>query len=253
VKPSQPYTRDFFQRTDDPSRRSALAIVPLVLELVKPASVADVGCGTGIWLSVFRQHGIADVLGIDGAYVEESQLEIPVEQFMRFDLTESLALDRSFDLVVSLEVAEHLPARCAETFVESLTRLGPIVLFSAAIPFQGGVHHVNEQWPDYWARLFRERDYVAIDCIRKRVWQDALVHWWYAQNTLLYARRDVLASRPLLAREAEMTADSQLSIVHPAKYLATANLGNIALRKVLASFPSIVATAIRRTLRIGGR
>ena len=59
-------------------------------------------------------------------------------------------MNRKFDLVLSLEVAEHLPSECAEAFVESLVNLGPVILFSAAIPYQGGENHVNEQWPEYW-------------------------------------------------------------------------------------------------------
>jgi hypothetical protein len=67
-----------------------------------------------------------------------------------------------------------------------LTRLGPVVLFSAAIPGQGGLGHLNEQWPRYWVDLFRAKSYVAIDCLRHRIWDDDGVDWWYAQNLLFY-------------------------------------------------------------------
>jgi hypothetical protein len=62
---------------------------------------------------------------------------------------------RTFDLAICLEVAEHLPPEAAEGFIDSLTRLAPVVLFSAAITFQVGNQHLNGQWPDYWATLFR--------------------------------------------------------------------------------------------------
>jgi hypothetical protein len=121
-------------------------------------------------------------------------------------------------LAVSLEVAEHLPAECAATFVESLTRLAPLVLFSAAIPYQGGNHHINEQWPDKWAEHFREHDYVPVDFIRKRIWQGDAVEFWYAQNTLLFARLSVVESSSSLKAEFERTNPNQLSLVHPKQY-----------------------------------
>ena len=99
-----------------------------------------------------------------------------------------LKLNDAFDLAISMEVAEHLPERCAEPFVESLTRLADVVLFSAAVPFQGGIGHVNEQWGSYWVALFRNRGYTAVDIIRKRIWNDDQIPYWYRQNTLLFVK-----------------------------------------------------------------
>ena len=155
------------------------------MKLVPAKSVVDVGCGLGTWLAVFREQGATATLGIDGEWIDRNHLEIPSESFMAFDLTQPLRLDRRFDLVVSLEVAEHLPPEAAETFVDSLTRLGSTILFSAAIPSQGGTHHVNEQWPEYWAHLFEKRGFRVVDAIRRRVWENGAVATWYAQNALL--------------------------------------------------------------------
>ncbi len=215
----QPYTKQFFQGISEGSRRSAEEIVPLVLSLIRPRNVIDVGCGDGSWLSVFREHGIADVVGVDGDYVDRSKLRIPEDRYVPFDVRKPFRMDRQFGLVVSLEVAEHLPEECASIFVDSLTSLGPVILFSAAIPFQGGTDHVNEQWPDYWVIRFQERGYAPIDCIRKHIWQNEHVEWWYAQNILMFARRDYLDNEAELRRELENTTVSQLSIVHPKKYV----------------------------------
>lgn len=215
----QPYTEDFYKFVEQTARQSAKEIVPLVYQLIQPKSVIDVGCGLGTWLSVFKDYGIEEILGVDGDYVDKQMLDIPQENFLPFDLKNPLKIDRQFDLVLSLEVAEHLPEECAETFVDSLTRLGSVILFSAAIPFQGGTDHINEQWQDYWAKYFSEKGYIAIDCIRKKVWQNANVDFWYTQNLLIFASQDYLESHELLKREWENTADSQLAIVHPKKYL----------------------------------
>jgi hypothetical protein len=166
---------------------------------------------------VFRELGIADVLGVDGS-AELDLLKIPRERYAVHDLTIPIALDREFDLVMCLEVAEHLPPDSADALVDSLIRLGPIVLFSAAIPSQGGTNHVNEQWPEYWADRFEARGYPVVDAIRHRIWDDPEVEWWYAQNTLLFVRRNRLFAEPELAWLSAATHRSQLSIVHPRKY-----------------------------------
>jgi hypothetical protein len=146
-------------------------------------------------------------------------LQIPQDRFRSFDLTKPFDLGCMFDLAISLEVAEHLPADCAQVFVESLTRLAPVVLFSAAIPFQNGAHHINEQWPDEWAGLFKDRSYLPVDFIRKRVWGNDSVEWYYAQNTLLFADVKLLKGNAALKAEFEQTNPDQLSLVHPKQYL----------------------------------
>jgi SAM-dependent methyltransferase len=216
---SQSYNRDFYRAHESGSRQSAKEIVPLVLELIRPGSVVDVGSGTGTWLSVFKESGITDFLGVDGDWVDRDALEIPEDSFLSCDFTKPFRIERQFDLVVSLEVAEHLPLECAETFVESLINLGDVILFSAAIPCQGGTDHFNEQWPDYWANLFEQKGYITSDCIRDKVWQNDLVEWWYAQNTLVFIKRNSLEKYPLLKKEAEIRASRKLSIVHPRLYL----------------------------------
>jgi hypothetical protein len=61
--------------------------------------------------------------------------------------------------------------------------------------------------------------YVAVDCIRKRIWNNEKVEWWYAQNMLLFVREDYLEGQPRLKKEHMLSKDNQLSIVHPRLYL----------------------------------
>jgi len=218
IDASESYNKAFYDVLRTGVVRSAEVIVPLTLQMVPARGVVDVGCGEGAWLAAFRKFGVEEVLGLDGEYVDPSALFIPRECFESADLSRPFSLERTFDLAVSLEVAEHLPVNSASWFVESLARLAPAVLFSAAIPLQGGVHHVNEQWPDYWVRLFEARGFVAVDAIRKRVWQDERVQWWYAQNILLFVRPGLLARLPELKAEFDRTDRNQLRLVHPSNY-----------------------------------
>ena len=226
-----PYTKEYYHALREGARRSAEAVVPLVMELLRPRSVIDIGCGDGTWLSIFRQYGVRDILGIDREYVNGEILEISRKEFLPHDLRFPLWMDRQFDLVVSLEVAEHLPGECAETYVESLTRLGPAILFSAAVPFQGGTDHVNEQWPEYWVDLFRKKGFVALDPIRKQIWGHPDIEWWYSQNILMFMKREYMEDRPELQAERKDTRESQLSIVHPRKFMEMAGNLSEAFRK----------------------
>ena len=243
------YPEIFYRRNMLQGRSTARETVPLVMELIGPKSVVDVGCSAGTWLAVFEECGVKDVFGIDGFYARKELLEIPQERFLAHDLQEPFRLDRTFDLVVSLEVAEHLPKESAVGFVDSLTRLGPVVLFSAAIPFQGGEVHLNEQWPEYWARLFEAHGYVGVDCLRKRVWHNPNVSWYYAQNILVYARRESLESYPRLKQEFEVTVWPPMALIHPTRYLATADLRQVPLRRLLKALPAAFALGVRETLK----
>jgi len=250
---SSPYGRDFYNSQAAGSLRSAQEIVPLVLDLVPAQRIVDVGCGTGTWLSVFAEHGATEILGVDGGYVSPAMLRIPQKSFIAANLPEIPHIQGApFDLVVSLEVAEHLQAVKADAFVDLLTRLGPIVLFSAAIPFQGGAHHVNEQWPEYWEARFSSHGFVAIDCMRSKIWGNTQIDWWYAQNLLVYAKRDELGRFPRLEEALQKSLNpAQLSLVHPRHYLASraaADPKNCSLRTLLSALPSVAVRAFRHRL-----
>ncbi|NJK65593.1 MAG: class I SAM-dependent methyltransferase [Microcoleus sp. CSU_2_2] len=239
----QNYTEKFYNHLQKTSQESAKEIIPIVWEFVQPQRVIDVGCGTGTWLSAFKEFGVAEILGVDGDWVDIKMLEIPAENFLALDLTKPLAIDKQFDLVVSLEVAEHLPPECAKIFVGSLVKLGPVILFSAAVPCQGGTNHINEQWPDYWAKLFQEQGYVTIDCLRSKIWQNDRVKWYYAQNIFIFADREYLATNQLLQKEVDRTNIFQLSLIHPQLYLRTASEA-IKLRQEIANVLALTDSRI---------
>jgi hypothetical protein len=181
------YNTDFYDYIDDGSRASARTVAPLLLAEMNIDSLLDVGAGHGAWASEWMAAGVTDVVAIDGDYVKPDQLVIPAANFRAADLSQPLDLGRKFDLVQSLEVAEHLPHAKAATFVETLTRHGDVVLFSAAVPHQGGEHHVNEQPPEYWRQLFKACGYSAFDWLRPRLADQRQVKGWYRYNSFLYA------------------------------------------------------------------
>lgn len=194
---------------------SARVIVPRLMGLLRPGSVLDVGCGTGAFLAELARSGVRECVGVDGEYVPREHLMIRPDQFRSADLTMPLDLGRRFDVVISLEVAEHLPESAAQDFVRSLARHGDLVIFSASIPGQYGRHHVNEQWPSYWARFFEAEGLAVYDGLRQELWGRSEVSWWYRQNLFVFARPGAAAQYPDLLRLADGVRGAPLDVAHP--------------------------------------
>jgi len=251
MKINEDYDTAFFSNMRSASSKSAEIIVPLIIDLVGPRSVIDIGCGTGTWLSVFKAHNINDITGVDGVWVRDQSLLIPESCFVVQDVTQGFNAEREFDLALSLEVAEHLDQRYARSFVGTLVKLSSVILFSAAIPFQGGTRHVNEEWPDYWAKLFGEHEYVPIDCIREKIWNNEDVAWWYAQNIIVFAAKRHVLRNAKLQKAFEQTRVSQLSIVHPRMYLSIPR--SLSLKQTLKVLPGLIMDRVCSKLRLVGK
>ncbi len=187
-------------------------IVPFLIDKFHPQSVVDVGCGNGTFLSVFLENGIKDILGLDGGWVNRSELYIDGAFFLEKDLEKDLSINRKFDMVLCLEVAEHLSGDVADNFINNLTNLGDIIIFSAAIINQGGQNHINEQPFDYWIEKFSKRDFVFYDIFRRRFWNNTKVNWWYKQNMFLVAHNSVDVSKYQINAD---KSEPILEYVHP--------------------------------------
>jgi SAM-dependent methyltransferase len=207
-----------FAVVHDRLQYSAGRIFEIVQRHLALKSALDVGCGTGDFLFQADKRGVADVFGIEGTWAANSRFLLEPEKRRLLDLEQPFDLGRVFDLVISLEVAEHLSARAAQGFVESLARHGDFVLFSAAIPQQGGINHVNEQWPAYWAAQFRAHGFDCHDFIRWEIWEDELLPFYYRQNIFLYARRSVVERGDPRIAKPFPPSPKLVPVVHPTLY-----------------------------------
>ena len=180
------------------------------------SSVVDVGGGTGGWLREFGKAGVARLALIDSAAVEPHLL-IPRECFHAADLERPLPDLGRFDLATSLECAEHLSQSRATSLVQWLTSTADVVLFSAAVPGQGGKGHINEQPAGFWSSLFRSYDFVRRDLVRQRILGDETIPYWYRQNLFFYVKqgRALADSSRLSAGRLRVAPSRPETVVHP--------------------------------------
>lgn len=210
------YKNNFYKNRHKESLYAAKSILTIVQEIIpRLESAVDFGCGVGTWLSALRKKGVKDILGIDGSWVNRKYLEIPSEFFIEYDLSKKISLPKKYDLAISMEVGEHLPSKSADVLVTSLTHSSDFILFSAAIPGQGGINHINEQYLDYWVKLFKERDYIGLDVIRRKIWNDELIPFFYRQNSILYVKKERILD---LRQKHEVIENIPISIIHPKLY-----------------------------------
>lgn len=234
------------------NKEAARVILPITFESSIVTSVLDVGCGLGTWLSICDTLGVKDILGVDGDYVDRTKLKIQEKNFKAVDLKDKFDFKKKFDLVICLEVAEHTPLSSADVLVESLVRHGDFLLFSAAIPNQGGQNHLNEQWPEYWQKKFKKHGFYFHDIIRPKIWSNENIEWWYKQNIFVIKKTPPL-SQPF----------DSLSVVHPelftqkhidqSEYHKSLVSGKQGLRLSTRIFLNSLAYAIKRFFGIAKR
>jgi len=212
------YDETFYRYIQKGAIQSAEAIVPLLTERLALDSVLDVGSGAGAWLSIYRRIGVLAVVGVDGDYVERSALLIPAANFLPRDISQPFDLGQRFSLVQCLEVGEHIPAASSRTLVSNLVRHGDRVLFSAAVPGQGGENHVNEQTFEFWRRLFAEHGYAPYDCMRPLIHDVAGIEPWYRHNILLYVAEECRSTLPPAIAATRVPVDQPIPDVSSAFY-----------------------------------
>lgn len=210
------YPADFYADRSRHTAHAAATILAALPARLRRESLADIGCGTGTFLAAALQAGARHVFGMEGAWVTPDMIDDPRIVFANQDLEQAFS-GPQVDLVLSLEVAEHLAPERAAGFVADLVAMAPATLFSAAIPGQGGVGHINEQWQSFWAQLFAEHGRKPYDVLRPKLWSDEAIPAWYRQNIVLYLD-DATASGLGLTPEEPALLDR----VHPA-FWARAN------------------------------
>lgn len=185
------YSRAFFDGLDREQAAGYDAMATTIVRRFSPASVVDVGCGSGGLLAALHRQGVPHLLGLESskagiASVKRKRLAVePVDLARPFTLP-------PFDLAISLEVAEHLPEPVADAFVDGLVSGPRRLVFSAATPGQGGENHVNEQPHEYWIAKFAARHFLVDEAATKETREEWNAHGvapWYCRNVILLSSR----------------------------------------------------------------
>lgn len=176
------YSTRWRERVRAGAQSSAAALVPRLVSQFAPRTMVDVGAGEGWFAQQFEHHGI-EATRVDGPWVPDAvQVDFDAPPYPELG---------TFDMVLCLEVAEHVKPEHAGAFVAWLCSLAPLTVFSAAIPGQGGTGHVNEQPPGYWVDLFAQHGRRGSGALRHEVWDDPDIEPWYCQNLLVFGDTDL--------------------------------------------------------------
>ena len=185
------YDKYFYIEKEEPYMLQSVDIISdTIMEVYKPASVIDIGCGTGLLIQNLRDKGIAGVTGVE---YSTAAIEIGRDRglaIIQHDLEKDDPLKETYDVAVSLEVAEHLPESVADRYIDQLCSLSDNIFFTAALPSHGGgTDHVNEQPHSYWIVKFNDRGYRYNDQLTqnyRKKWQDKGVLPCYYTNLMLF-------------------------------------------------------------------
>lgn len=194
INPQLIYGEDsFYDDTRKHKDASIRAAAQLILETFSPQSVADIGCGEGLFLRTLAEQGVK-VIGCD---ISEAAIRLAPDTFTVFqaDATKPIRFNHRFDVCICVEIAEHIPNRYSKTLVQNVTSASDVAFFTAAPPWQGGVGHINEQPAEFWVRLFAEEGYeldqATTDTLKQRM-KEANVVFWLPQNLMIFRKKAAL-------------------------------------------------------------
>jgi hypothetical protein len=144
-----------YEAIEREERPQAVRIAQYMHMALPPTTrILDVGCGPGLYVEELRKRRF-DALGVD------NDPRLPdAPGFFSKDVPVSTWTNTPCDVVLSLEVGEHIPASQASGYLNFIDSADPsTIYFSAARPGQGGHGHINCQPKVYWTRLFHRKGF----------------------------------------------------------------------------------------------
>lgn len=201
--PIKLYPNKFYAQRESKTSYAARVILDILFNEFEINSAIDLGCGNGVWVTELERRGVSRTLGVDGPWVPRN-LFLSQSDYLEHNFAlEKFIIKERFDLVICLEMFEHIPHARSIELISTISSITDCVLFSAAVPNQGGNGHINEQYLSYWVKLFQNKGFYVNDTIRPKIWNDPAIPYWYRQNIVIFSRVECL------------TQFGPIDIIHP--------------------------------------
>jgi 2-polyprenyl-3-methyl-5-hydroxy-6-metoxy-1,4-benzoquinol methylase len=173
------YDKYFYEDANDLKKKSSQQFAEIIVSFFDFQNIFDIGCGCALYIEEFHRLG-KEVLGCDGS-LEAVKLASEDFTVFQYDVTKPLWLNRTFDLILCIEVAEHIHRKSSLQLIDNCTNSGNRVIFTAAPPGQGGVGHINERPREFWIKLFERNGFfyekkLSAE-VRKMMKQHNVVEW----------------------------------------------------------------------------
>ncbi len=209
------YNKKYYRSFSNDSNLSANIILSEIFKTIECKSVIDIGCGTGMWLEnvykILKDNQLI-LTGVDGYQIKDLKKFNKAKYYFK-NLEEDFIFPKH-DFLMCMEVAEHLSSNNAKSFVNNLCGIADVILFSAAVPGQGGLKHINERYANYWIDLFKKNDFVANDSFKKNIWMNNAFKNcpYYISNSFLFINKNSIKSKLFKYEEHDI---SNINKVHP--------------------------------------
>jgi SAM-dependent methyltransferase len=170
----------------------------------RPASVLQIGCGSGAYLKYFASQGTRRIRGVDGAEGRSRYLQL--DEYAQVDLGKPFELAENFDLVICVEVIEHIPAQSEHTLISSIARHArERIVFSGARAEKPGGGHIDCRPISHWLDLFASAGWYP--CLLDSLALRSLSTFPWFRGNLVVLRRD--GHGAVVARERLMELEQQ--------------------------------------------
>jgi SAM-dependent methyltransferase len=189
----QGYSETYYNGIESANSHAYQLLAETLAGLFQPRSAADVGCGSGGISAALRDSGVEKIYPFDFSQASvDMTRKRGFTNAQRLDLTQAENIPATADLCLCLEVAEHIPRKFERHLVSLLSRVAPVLIFTAAPPGQGGHLHVNLRSQDHWKQLFREQGMEHDDSAQEqmlRLFGGRMIRD-YSTNLLVFRRRN---------------------------------------------------------------
>lgn len=186
------FTVEDFKQIDEEELRQAQRLYEILDRLYGPSEVFDVGCATGLYLEPFAKKGVK-VIGFEPEFKAISKAglnRISQDRVFPVGFLSTIYISEP-DLVLCLEVLEHIPEEDAYRFIKKLCAYHAPIVFSAARPGQEGKGHINCQPKEYWEELFQNFGFERVHNIDRMIveyMQNGYHLGWLTQNLMVFER-----------------------------------------------------------------